>query len=135
MTIHGTRDDVLWLAGLLEGEGTFDSHRGKYPRIRLAMTDRDIVGRAASLMDTKIRLSLHPAPAQPTWHAEVSGDRAAQIMGEILPFMGSRRSGKIASVLATQHFRQKSAIAAGKGSTPGPRVVRPLGVAKPVTAS
>lgn len=135
MTIHGSRDDVLWLAGLLEGEGTFDSHRGKYPRIRLAMTDRDIVGRAASLMDTKIRLSLHTAPAKPTWHAEVSGDRAAQIMGEILPFMGSRRSGKIAEVLATHHFRQKAAIAAGKGSTPGPRVSRPLGVAKPLTAS
>jgi hypothetical protein len=133
--IHGTRDDLIWLAGLLEGEGTFDAHRGKYPRIRLAMTDRDIVGRAASLMDTKIRLSLHTAPAKPTWHAEISGDRAAGIMAEILPFMGARRSAKIAEVLAIHHFRQKAVIAAGKGTTPGPRVTRPLGVAKPRTAA
>lgn len=133
--IHGNRDDLLWLAGLLEGEGTFDAHRGKYPRIRLAMTDRDIVGRAASLMDAKIRLSLHTAPSKPTWHTEISGQRAAEIMGQILPFMGSRRSGKIAEVLAVHHFRQKAAVATGKGSTPGPRVVRPAGVAKPLTAA
>lgn len=133
--IHGNRDDLLWLAGLLEGEGTFDSHRGKYPRIRLAMTDRDVVGRAASLMDTKIRLSLHAAPAKPTWHSELSGERAAEIMRQILPFMGARRSAKIAEVLGTHHFRQAAVIAAGKGSTPGPRVTRPAGVAKPTTAA
>lgn len=133
--IHGNRDDLLWLAGLLEGEGTFDSHRGKYPRVRLAMTDRDVVGRAASLMDTKIRLSLHAAPAKPTWHSELSGERAAEIMREILPFMGARRSARIAEVLGTHHFRQTAVIAAGKGSTPGPRVTRPAGVAKPSTAA
>ncbi|QIG58506.1 HNH endonuclease [Arthrobacter phage DrSierra] len=133
--IHGNRDDLLWLAGLLEGEGTFDAHRGKYPRIRLAMTDRDVVGRAASLMDSKIRLSLHPAPAQATWHTELSGEKAAAIMREILPFMGTRRSGKIANVLGVAHFRQRAVVDAGTGSTPGPRVVRPAGVAKPLTAA
>lgn len=48
-------DDTIWLAGLLEGEGTFDLHRGKYPRVRVGMTDRDVVGRAATLMDTRVR--------------------------------------------------------------------------------
>lgn len=130
--IHGTHDDLIWLAGLLEGEGTFDLHRGKYPRIRLAMTDRDVVGRAASLMDTKLRLSLHRAPAQPTWHSEVSGDRAAELMRELLPFMGTRRSGKIAEVLATYEFGTKGSP---KSSMPGPKVGRPLGLTKPATAS
>lgn len=122
--IHGVRDDLLWLAGLLEGEGTFDAHRGRYPRIRLAMTDRDVVGRAASLMATRVRLSLHPAPAQPTWHTEVSGGRAAEIMRELLPFMGSRRSGKIAECLGAATFRDGSP----KKSAPGPRVSRPAGI-------
>lgn len=129
--IHGDRDDLLWLSGLLEGEGSFDLHRGKYPRIRLGMTDRDVVGRAASLMDAKIRLSLHPAPAKPTWHTEVSGDRAAAIMRAILPFMGARRSAKIATILAAQAYR----TGASSTSLPGPRVSRPAGVAKPITAS
>jgi hypothetical protein len=134
--IHGDRDDFLWLAGLLEGEGTFDAHRGKYPRIRLAMTDRDVVGRAATLMDTTIRLALHPAPAKPTWHTEVSGTRAAAIMRELLPHMGARRSAKIAEALATEAYRPARGVETlTRSSTPGPRVTRPAGVAKPSTAA
>jgi hypothetical protein len=131
VAVHGTREDLLWLSGLLEGEGSFDAHRGKYPRIRLAMTDRDVVGRAASLMDASIRLSLHPAPNQPTWHTEISGARAAAIMAEILPHMGSRRSGKIASVLSAAKFTPDAV----KGSAPGPGLGRPAGIAKPLSAS
>ncbi len=44
-----SREDAIWLAGLLEGEGTFDLHRKKYPRVRVGMSDRDVVGRAATL--------------------------------------------------------------------------------------
>lgn len=134
--IHGTRDDLLWLAGLLEGEGTFDSQRGKYPRIRLAMTDRDIVGRAASLMDTSVRLQYRPAPASPTWHAELQGERAASVMRAILPYMGSRRSGRIAEALSVHEFRTR-AVGEDKDrrSYPGPALTRPLGVAKPTTAA
>jgi hypothetical protein len=129
--IHGNRDDLLWLAGLLEGEGSFDAHRGKYPRIRVAMTDRDVVGRAASLMDTSIRLSLHAAPAKPTWHSEVSGPRAVSIMEAVLPHMGARRSARIAEVLATDAERRTP----GFRVKPGPSVTRPAGIAKPETAS
>lgn len=129
--VHGDRDDLLWLAGLLEGEGSFDAQRGRYPRIRLAMTDRDVVGRAASLMDTSIRLSLHPAPVKATWHAEIQGDRAARIMREILPHMGARRSQRIADVLGAQAFRKPGAPKV----LPGPMVTRPAGIAKPASAA
>lgn len=127
--IHGDRDDVMWLAGLLEGEGSFDAHRGKYPRIRLAMTDRDVVGRAASLMDARIRLSLHRAPNKPTWHTEISGPRATEIMRLILPHMGARRSQKIAEILGVVEFSGTTSA-----SAPGPKVTRPAGIAKPHTA-
>lgn len=131
--VHGTREDLLWLAGLLEGEGTFDLHRHRYPRIRLGMTDRDVVGRAASLMDSKLRLALHPAPVQPTWHAEISGERAAAIMREVLPFMGARRSQRIAAVLSGVAF--PAHVESARGSLPGPKVTRPAGILKPATAS
>jgi hypothetical protein len=135
--IHGDEFDLVWLAGLLEGEGTFDAHRGKYPRIRVGMTDRDVVGRAASLMDTTIRLALHPAPAKASWHAELSGDRAAAIMREILPHMGARRSQKIAEVLGVREFRGNPTASSGRhpASVPGPKVTRPPGIAKPATAA
>jgi hypothetical protein len=130
-TLQGTRDDLLWLAGLLEGEGSFDAHRGRYPRIRLAMTDRDVVGRAAFLMDATIRLSLHPAPNKATWHTEISGKRAALIMAEILPHMGSRRSGKIAEALAAATWPGECAKGASK---PGPAVLRPALVLREIEA-
>lgn len=94
-----TRDDVIWLAGLLEGEGSFDLHRARYPRVRLAMSDRDVVGRAATLMDCSIRLGLREAPHASMWHAEISGPKAEAIMRAILPHMGARRSGRIAQIL------------------------------------
>lgn len=132
--IHGDRDDLLWLAGLLEGEGAFDAHRGRYPRIRLAMTDRDVVGRAASLMDSKVRLSLREAPFKSTWHTELSGEKAAAVMRAILPYMGARRSAKIAEILAAAEFRVPDPSASARRTAPGPRVTRPAGITKPSTA-
>lgn len=126
----GTDHDRLWLAGLLEGEGTFDLSKGRYPRIRLAMTDRDVVGRAATLMDTSIRLSLKRAPSAPTWHSEVSGPRAEAIMREILPFMGTRRSQRIAEVLAGAEYRRDDR---DRKSIPGPAVTRPAGILEPAS--
>jgi hypothetical protein len=121
--IYGDHDDLLWLAGLCEGEATFDLHRGRYPRIRIGMTDRDTIGRAATIMGTQVRLSLHGAPAQATWHTEVSGARAAEIMLDLLPHMGSRRSGKIATVLGHAALGKRRSA-----SMPGPRIGAPPGI-------
>lgn len=118
--------DVVWLAGLLEGEGTFDLHRGKYPRVRVAMTDRDVVGRAATLIGARVRLSLKPAPYKASWHAEVSGEKAAEVMRAVLPYMGSRRSAKIAAILgATALGKTETPKRITVPSQPGPQVVRP----------
>lgn len=118
-------EDRLWLAGLLEGEGCFDLHRGKYPRVRVGMTDRDVVGRVATLFGSKVRLSLKARPNAAMWHAEVSGTKAARVMREVLPHMGARRSAKIAEILGWSHFPEEAARGAG---TPGPRIVRPPAV-------
>lgn len=111
-----SRDDLIWLAGLCEGEATFDAHRGRYPRIRVGMSDRDTVARVASLIGARVRLSLREAPATPIWNAEVSGDRAKAIMEAILPYMGARRSQRIAEVLAASAYYQGHT----RKSLPGP---------------
>lgn len=114
-----SRDDLLWLAGLLEGEGSFDLHRGKYPRIRLGMTDRDVVGRAATLLGGRVRLSLKPKPNKATWHVEVSGAKATEAMAWVLPHMGARRSARIAEILG------HASLPEGSHGAPGPGIVRP----------
>lgn len=117
-----TRDDLLWLAGLAEGEGCFDLHKGRSPRIRIAMTDRDVVGRAATLMGCSVRLSLRPAPHAAMFHAEIQGERAAVLMESLLPFMGARRSARIASALGVYR------LAAGQRTAPGVSLSRPPGL-------
>lgn len=113
------RDDLLWLAGLCEGEASFDLHRGKYPRMRIGMTDRDVVGRAATLMGVSVRLSLKPKPYAAMWHAELSGTRAVEIMRALLPHMGARRSAKIAEILG------HATLSPSQSGAPGPRITRP----------
>lgn len=125
------REDVIWLAGLLEGEGTFDLHRGKYPRVRVGMTDRDVVGRAATLLGANVRLSMKPSPYKATWHAEVSGEKATAVMLAVLPFMGSRRSGRIAEVLGGAALGVTVTPKRVKvASLPGPKIVRPPAMRK-----
>lgn len=124
-----SREDAIWLAGLAEGEATFDLHRKKYPRVRIGMTDRDVVGRAATLMGAQVRLSLKPAPNAAMWHAEVSGSKAVAVMEALLPHMGSRRSGKIATVLG--HAK----LAAGSNGVPGPKISRPPATPMPKEAA
>lgn len=126
-----TRDDLIWLAGLLEGEGTFDAQRGKYPRVRVGMVDRDVVGRAATLMGTRVRLSLKKAPNRPMWHADIQGPKAADLMEALLPYMGARRSATIAAILGDYRLRATPE----KKGMPGPSITRPPGLPLPAKAS
>ncbi|WP_036959174.1 hypothetical protein [Promicromonospora kroppenstedtii] len=114
-----SREDAIWLAGLLEGEGTFDLHRKKYPRVRVGMSDRDVVGRAATLMGAQVRLSLKPYPNAAMFHAEVSGTKAVAVMEAVLQHMGARRSAKIATVLGWAR------LATDASGAPGPKISRP----------
>lgn len=121
---HLTRDDLIWLAGLLEGEGTFDLHKARYPRIRLGMADRDVVGRAATLIGASIRMTLSTQEHKPMFHTELSGARAAELMALLLPHMGARRSSKIGEILGryARHTGQQTGTV-----FPGPTLTRPPG--------
>lgn len=104
------REDAAWLAGLLDGEGCFDSPRGN-PRVRVKMTDFDVVLRAADVMGA----TTHAEPAYRPNHsdlmvAQVTGDRAVAVMREILPWMGSRRSAKITDIVVAHAAKKKGRI-------------------------
>jgi len=94
------RDDLIWLAGLLEGEGWFGSRPSGLPRLSIEATDRDVVGRAAMLLEGKVRARLpRRLNTSPTYVCEVSGELAAEAMQALLPHMGARRSSRIMQIL------------------------------------
>lgn len=120
-----TDADLIWLAGLLEGEGTFDMHKNKYPRIRVGMTDRDVVGRVATLLGTSIRMTISKVGYKSSYHAELSGQRAADMMWRLLPHMGARRSSKIGEILGRYEWLTNPV---NNMTMPGPTLTRPPGI-------
>lgn len=99
--------DITWLAGLLEGEGSFMMGRNivsgkvyRYPRVVVSMTDQDIIDRVAVLLGTKTYVIPNKNDSKKQqWRAQVNGSKAALLMEELLPYMGLRRAGKIKEIL------------------------------------
>lgn len=96
--------DLTWLAGLLEGEGSFmaspPSRRNK-PVVSVEMTDQDVVDRVALLVGVK-RISTKPRNGwTPTFSVRVTGTRAVNLMYQLRPLMGQRRQSQIDSALAS----------------------------------
>lgn len=104
--------ELAWLAGLLEGEGCFTRTGNGAPAVdgskkyRVAVSvggnDRDVIEHAARLMKSSAR-RIEPTPgsrATDYWTVSISGPRAEAVMLAVLPFMGERRSARIAQLLA-----------------------------------
>ena len=103
--------DLKWLAGLLEGEGCFTAisqgtgMRPKHPVILLTMSDKDVVQKAARLLDgRKVSKMYTPTMksrgAKPCWRAQVTCTRAVDWMKKLYPFMGKRRKTRIRQLVA-----------------------------------
>lgn len=99
--------DVVWAAGLLEGEGSFQLQTGKSlrtgkhrPLVTCQMTDKDVLEKlqqifGGAIYDTKHRVAHHKR----SWLWSVSGDLAAEVMRAVRPYMGERRSKAIDAAL------------------------------------
>lgn len=97
---------AAWLAGLIDGEGCFDAPRGN-PRVRIKMSDLDVVLRAADLMGASTYMeSPKHEDYKPLMVAQITGDKAAALMRALLPYLGSRRSGKATELILAHTTRQ-----------------------------
>lgn len=101
--------ELAWLAGLLEGEGSFRmltnrASNGKsyrYPHITVNMTDRDVIERAAQMFGTGVYdLPRYIDGRKLQYRAQAQGTKAAALMRQLRPWMGQRRGAKIDEVLA-----------------------------------
>ena len=99
--------DRAWIAGLLEGEGSFIANghaRSSYPVIKVEMCEREVIERAARLLDTRI-WAVAPGTEswRPTYVAQIAGHRAAEWMRALRPYMGLRRTAAIDTALSAYH--------------------------------
>jgi hypothetical protein len=115
-----TEIEIAWLAGLLEGEGSFGltgyaAKKSKvFPTISLAMTDLDIIERAGALIGGQGQARIMARVGQrmgtgtvrkTTYRWRVSGNRAIEVMRLILPYMGERRTARIREILGIWEAR------------------------------
>ena len=109
---HLTEIEIAWLAGLLEGEGSFHfTMVGKCPnnRIQLSMTDKDIMERVAKMFFTTFS-TLPPQGLMRKnknyYRVYICGANSRAVMRAIRPFMGQRRKKEIDKQLAAWETRQ-----------------------------
>ena len=89
-----------WIVGILEGEGTFDTVKKKYPRIRIEMTDKDSVVRIGELLGiTRSPRYRKRENKKPTWTLSICGNQAKLLMLDVFPFMSERRQQKIQEIM------------------------------------
>jgi hypothetical protein len=97
--------DHAWLAGLLEGEGSFITSRetpNSYPIIKVEMCDQEVIERAAFILDTPVWVAGPRAEGwRPTYVARIAGQHAAEWMRQLRPYMGLRRAAAIDAALST----------------------------------
>ncbi len=94
--------ESAWLAGLLEGEGYFQITKPRHHHptqvvIRLSMTDKDVVEKAAKLLNNvPINQKARTTERKIIYAISLSKrDEVEKILLQILPFMGNRRSQRI----------------------------------------
>jgi hypothetical protein len=102
---------VAWLAGLLEGEGTFPKATPampRRPRVGLVMTDRDIIERVCDLWGTRLYANtVKDERYKPVFRSELVGGSAVSLMLLLRPHMSVRRQRQIDASMATyQPLRQ-----------------------------
>jgi len=102
---NARRNTMLsYLAGLLEGEGSFLQPPPSSPNqsaVVLPMTDEDVVRRAALLLEAGCQVVANrPRPHYKTIYVtRVRGRRAVEVMEALYPLMGARRQRQITAAI------------------------------------
>lgn len=102
--------ELAWVAGLIEGEGTFGAYKtnvkgGTYKQFSVAvqMTDLDVLQKLHRItgLGTVIEAKRTKKENHKTCYVWKIGSRpeAKQFMQELLPLMGERRSARITELL------------------------------------
>jgi hypothetical protein len=97
-------NEVYWLAGWLEAEGSFCQPPPSSPRqarIHGGSSDKDVIDEVARLLQIQPNLGPRRAPNRlPYWRVLLRGSRAVTLMRSIRPVMSARRTGQIDAAIS-----------------------------------
>ena len=104
--------EIAWLAGLFEGEGNV-SINGRSLTIRIKMTDKDVVVRAATLLSAALYEHDPGRGWKRTWIAQLKGDGAAGWAMTLYSWLGVRRRGQTRGALRTWKTQRRGVLSIG----------------------
>ena len=93
--------ELGWLTGIVEGEGSF-GFTGPYetPCIRVGMTDKDIIERAARLLGVKVYKEERHSSRKTVWLIRISDQlKIVYLLTAMIPGLGERRSRSAKNLL------------------------------------
>ena len=104
------REDIIWLAGLLDAEACFRINHGNSPQIALSMSDKDLIERTAFLWGSNIAIRKPRYDNRPNYIGNkwktmytttINGRKAVIFMKELLAVnrLGKRRTAKILEII------------------------------------
>lgn len=107
-----------WLAGLLEGEGTFSAGAPSLPLpfVQIGMVDADVIEQVRQIFGiTYVQQKADPRGYRDIYRVVIRGRRAVDLMHAVFPFMASRRQRQIVAALETHGLPLPSAGSVSKG--------------------
>lgn len=104
-TLHMIERDLYWLAGILEGEGSFmkgSSSKTCLPIISIQTTDQDVADRVAMLLGVKaVFVPRRQSHWKDIYSVRLHGAPAAEMMHQLRDLMSIRRISQIDVALAS----------------------------------
>lgn len=112
------QEEVPWIAGLLEGEGSFgwqsNGQGSGTPRVSLRMCDEDVVTKAAEIISRWIGKFIAVTERErqrvnwsPGFDFTLTGDSARFVMKKIIRFMSEHRKHQIITALEGKRLIKK----------------------------
>jgi hypothetical protein len=95
-------EDIAWLAGIFEGEGSFMQLK-KFPGVpvmSIGMNDEDVIAKVAKLCGVDYHMTTYGPNKTKRYQFMIRGRaRAGRLMGAMYPLMGERRQEQIKKAL------------------------------------
>jgi len=121
VSINWSRESLAWLAGLLEGEGSFVVNDTR-PQITVDMTDEDVIRRCHEIAGVGhvygpyARQRSTTGPRKDLWSWRVSQQlHTYALMVALYPWMGQRRQEKMREIMVTWLSRTRKTDACPPG--------------------
>jgi hypothetical protein len=103
--------EFFWLAGLLEGEGSFFKGPPSDPngaRIQIMMTDEDVIARVSKIFGMSyLATRLDREHMKPIYMTVLKVHKGVELMKQLRPLMGRRRQAQIDKAVASYTFSEQ----------------------------